>query len=46
VRDDDVAALDAASVSASLAAVAAGANVVRVHNVALLKAAFALYTKP
>jgi dihydropteroate synthase len=45
VRDDDIAALDAASVSASLAAVAAGANVVRVHNVALLRAAIALYTK-
>jgi len=45
VRDDDVTALDAASVSASLAAVAAGANVVRVHNVALLRAAIALYTK-
>jgi dihydropteroate synthase len=45
VRDDDIAALDAASVSASLEAVAAGANVVRVHNVALLRAAIALYTK-
>ncbi|HEX7840000.1 MAG TPA: dihydropteroate synthase [Kofleriaceae bacterium] len=45
VRGDDVAALDAASVSASLEAIAAGANVVRVHNVALLRAAVALYTK-
>lgn len=45
VRDDDIAALDAASVSASLEAIAAGANVVRVHNVALLRAAVALYTK-
>ena len=45
VRDDDLAALDAASVTASLDAVAAGANVVRVHNVALLRAALALYTK-
>jgi dihydropteroate synthase len=45
VRGDDVAALDAASVAASLEAIAAGANVVRVHNVALLRAAVALYTK-
>jgi len=45
VRNDDVAGLDAASVSASLEAIAAGANVVRVHNVALLRAAIALYTK-
>ena len=45
VRDDDAAGLDAASVSASLWAIAAGANVVRVHNVALLRAAVALYTK-
>lgn len=45
VRGDDLAALDAASVSASLEAIAAGANVVRVHNVALLRAAVALYTK-
>ncbi|HEY0475918.1 MAG TPA: dihydropteroate synthase [Kofleriaceae bacterium] len=45
VGDDDLAALDAASVSASLEAIAAGANVVRVHNVALLRAALALYTK-
>jgi dihydropteroate synthase len=45
VRDDDIAGLDAASVTASLEAIAAGANVVRVHNVALLRAAIALYTK-
>jgi dihydropteroate synthase len=45
VRDDDMAALDAASVTASLEAIAAGANVVRVHNVALLRARGALYTK-
>lgn len=40
--DPDLAALDAASVTASLDAIAAGANVVRVHNVALLRAALAL----
>jgi len=45
VRDDDLAALDAASVAASLDAIRAGANVVRVHNVALLRAALTLYTK-
>jgi len=45
VHDDDIAALDAASVAASLDAIRAGANVVRVHNVALLRAALALYTK-
>lgn len=45
VHDDDIAALDAASVAASLDAIKAGANVVRVHNVALLRAALALYTK-
>lgn len=45
VQDDDIAALDAASVAASLDAIEAGANVVRVHNVALLRAALALYTK-
>jgi dihydropteroate synthase len=45
VHDDDIAALDAASVAASLDAINAGANVVRVHNVALLRAALALYTK-
>jgi dihydropteroate synthase len=45
VHDDDIAALDAASVAASVDAIRAGANVVRVHNVALLRAALALYTK-
>jgi dihydropteroate synthase len=45
VRDDDLAALDAASVAVSLDAIRAGANVVRVHNVALLRAALTLYTK-
>jgi dihydropteroate synthase len=45
VHDDDMAGLDAASVAASLDAIRAGANVVRVHNVALLRAALALYTK-
>jgi dihydropteroate synthase len=45
VQGDDIAALDAASVAASLDAIRAGANVVRVHNVALLRAALALYTK-
>jgi dihydropteroate synthase len=45
VQDDDIAALDAASVAATLDAIAAGANVVRVHNVALLRAGLALYTK-
>jgi dihydropteroate synthase len=45
VQDDDIAALDAASVTASLDAIRAGANVVRVHNVGLLRAALALYTK-
>ncbi|HEX8107106.1 MAG TPA: dihydropteroate synthase [Kofleriaceae bacterium] len=45
VGDDDLPVLDAASVTASLAGIAGGANVVRVHNVALLRAAIALYTK-
>lgn len=45
VQDDDIAALDAASVTATLDAIRAGANIVRVHNVALLTAALALYTK-
>jgi dihydropteroate synthase len=45
VQDDDIAALDTASVEASLWAIRAGANMVRVHNVALLRAALALYTK-
>jgi dihydropteroate synthase len=45
VQGDDIAGLDAASVAATLDAIAAGANVVRVHNVALLRAGLALYTK-
>jgi dihydropteroate synthase len=45
VHDDDIAALDAASVAATVDAIRAGANVVRVHNVALLRAALALYTQ-
>ena len=45
VADGDPAALDAASTAATLRAVAAGANVVRVHNVALLRAQLALYTR-
>lgn len=38
-------ALDAASVAAGLGAVRSGALVVRTHNVALLRAALAVYTK-
>lgn len=45
VRDHDLAELDAASVAATMQAIEAGANVVRVHNVALLRAALALYTQ-
>jgi dihydropteroate synthase len=45
VPDGDEAALDAASTRASVEAALAGANIVRVHNVALLRAALALYTK-
>jgi dihydropteroate synthase len=41
----DLAALDVASVAASLAAVRAGAHVVRTHNVALLRTALTVYTK-
>jgi dihydropteroate synthase len=37
--------LDAASTAACLAAVRAGANVLRVHNVALLRKALTVYTK-
>lgn len=37
--------LDVASVAACLAAVTAGASVLRVHNVALLRAALAVYTR-
>ncbi|MGE0545440.1 MAG: dihydropteroate synthase [Kofleriaceae bacterium] len=42
---DSMAAVDAASVGVSLGAVRAGASVVRTHNVALLRAALAVYTK-
>ena len=45
VHDHDLAALDAASVAVTREAIEAGANVVRVHNVALLRAALALYTQ-
>ncbi len=41
----DELALDVASVAACLGAVRAGAHVLRVHNVALLRAALAVYTK-
>jgi dihydropteroate synthase len=41
----DPLALDVASVAACLGAVRAGALVVRAHNVALLRAALAVYTK-
>jgi len=41
----EVAALDAATVAACLGAARAGAHVLRVHNVALLRAALAVYTK-
>ena len=44
-REHDTLALDVATVAACLGAVNAGANVVRVHNVALLRAALAVYTK-
>lgn len=40
-----LAALDAASVGACLAAVAGGASVLRVHNVALLRPALAVYIR-
>ena len=42
---DDAVARDVASVVACLGAVAKGAHVVRVHNVALLRIALAVYTK-
>jgi dihydropteroate synthase len=45
VHDHDLAALDVASVAATMQAIEAGANVVRVHNVALLRATLALYTQ-
>lgn len=44
-READPAALDAASIAACLGAVRNGALVVRSHNVALLRAALAVYTK-
>ena len=43
--DEDPVALDVASVAACLGAVRTGALVVRAHNVALLRAALAVYTK-
>jgi dihydropteroate synthase len=43
--DPSVAALDAATIAACLGAVRGGAQVLRVHNVALLRAALAVYTK-
>ena len=45
VGDTDLLALDAATVAACLGAVTAGAQVLRVHNVALLRAALAVYTR-
>lgn len=44
-REVDATALDVASIAACLGAVRAGAFVVRAHNVALLRAALAVYTK-
>lgn len=44
-QQGDALALDVASVAACLGAVRAGAFVVRAHNVALLRAALAVYTK-
>ena len=43
--DADPLALDVASVAAGLGAVRSGALVIRAHNVALLRAALAVYTK-
>jgi dihydropteroate synthase len=43
--EPDLATLDVASVAACLGAVRTGAHVVRVHNVALLRAALAVYTR-
>jgi dihydropteroate synthase len=43
--DPGLAALDAATVAACLGAVRGGAQVLRVHNVALLRAALAVYTR-
>jgi dihydropteroate synthase len=44
-REPDTLALDVATVASCLAAMNAGADVLRVHNVALLRAALAVYTK-
>lgn len=43
--DPDPTTLDVASVAACLAAVRGGAQVLRIHNVALLRTALAVYTK-
>lgn len=43
--DADAAGIDAASIAACLGAVRGGAQVLRVHNVALLRAALAVYTR-
>jgi hypothetical protein len=43
--EPDEAALDAASVAACLAASRAGAHVLRIHNVALLRPALTVYTR-
>jgi dihydropteroate synthase len=43
--DPDATTLDVASVAACLAAVRGGAQVLRIHNVALLRTALAVYTK-
>lgn len=43
--DPDPVTLDVASVAACLAAVRGGAQVLRIHNVALLRTALAVYTK-
>ncbi|MDQ3299143.1 MAG: dihydropteroate synthase, partial [Myxococcota bacterium] len=45
IADDAGSSLDVASVAACLAAVQHGAQVLRIHNVALLRAALAVYTK-
>jgi dihydropteroate synthase len=45
VRQSDALAVDVASVAACLGAVRWGATIVRTHNVALLRAALAVYTK-
>lgn len=41
----DAASLDAGTVGACLAAVAAGAHIVRTHDVSLLRPALAVYTE-